>query len=115
MVKQALAAAAILIAFAAATPIVPVGATDAKAERKIARKIAEQQAIRDAVRRGELVPLPRVLAIAQARVAGDVLKTELEQKSWGLQYEVKILTATGRVREVKLNARTGAVIGIEDD
>jgi uncharacterized membrane protein YkoI len=56
-----------------------------------------------------------VLAIAQARVAGDVLKTELEQKPWGLQYEVKILTATGRVREVKLNARTGAVIGIEDD
>ncbi|HSI19981.1 MAG TPA: PepSY domain-containing protein [Sphingomonas sp.] len=115
MMKQGLAAAAILVAFAVATPIVSAGATDAKAERKVARKLAEQQAIRDAVRRGELVPLPRVLAIAQARVAGDVIKTELEQESGGLQYEVKILTATGRVREVKLNARTGAVIGIEDD
>ena len=111
MVKRVLASAAIFVAIAAAAPTVPAGATDTKAERKA----AEQQAIRDAVRRGQLLPLPRILAIAQRRVAGEVLKTELEQKSWGLQYEVKILTPTGRVREVKLNARTGAVVKIEDD
>jgi uncharacterized membrane protein YkoI len=111
MLKRILAAGAVLVAIAAAVPMVPAVATDAKA----ARKAAEQQAIRDAVRRGQLLPLPRILAIAQHQVAGDVLKTELEQKSWGLQYEVKILTATGRVREVKLNARSGAVVKIEDD
>lgn len=112
MVKRILASAALVVAVAATTaPVAPAVATDAKA----ARKAAEQQAIRDAVRRGQLLPLPRILVIAQRQVAGDVLKTELEQESWGLQYEVKILTATGRVREVKLNARTGAVVKIEDD
>lgn len=79
------------------------------------RKQMEQQAIRDAVRRGQLVPLPRILATAQAKVPGDVLKVELEQKSWGLKYEVKILTPSGRVREIDLDARTGAILKIEDD
>jgi len=32
-----------------------------------------------------------------------------------LSYEVKILTRKGRVREVELDARTGALIKIEDD
>jgi uncharacterized membrane protein YkoI len=32
-----------------------------------------------------------------------------------LVYEIKILTSTGRVREVKIDARTGAVLKIEDD
>lgn len=82
-----------------------------KAERE-AREIA---AIRAAVDRGELVPLPRILALAQAQVAGDVVKTELETEDGRLIYEVKILTPTGRVREVKLDARTGDALSIEDD
>lgn len=79
------------------------------------RKRAEQNAIRQAVQRGELLPLPRVLAIAQAKVPGDVVKVELDYETWGIKYEVKILTPSGRVREVEINARTGAIIKIEDD
>lgn len=82
---------------------------------KAERERAEQDAIRKAVQRGELLPLPRILAIAQSKVPGDVVKVELEYESWGIKYEVKILTASGRVREVELNARTGALIKIEDD
>lgn len=82
---------------------------------KAERKRAEQDAIRKAVQRGELLPLPRVLAIAQAKVRGEVVKVELEHESWGIKYEVKILTPSGRVREVEINARTGAVLKIEDD
>lgn len=79
------------------------------------RKKAEQEAIRGAVARGELLPLPRILAIAKSRVPGEVLKIELEQEDWGLEYEVKILTASGRVREVELDARSGRVVKIEDE
>ena len=82
---------------------------------KAERKRAEQDAIRQAVQRRELLPLPRILAIAQAKVRGDVVKVELEHETWGIKYEVKILTPSGRVREVEINARTGAVLKIEDD
>ena len=82
---------------------------------KAERKAREQAAIRAAVARGELLPLPRILATAQARVPGQVLKVEIEQERWGFKYEVKILTGTGRVREVNVDARTGRVIAIEDE
>lgn len=86
-----------------------------KSQSKEARKRAEQDAIRSAVQRGELLPLPRVLAIAQAKVPGDVVKVELDYEPTYIKYEVKILTASGRVREVEINARTGSLIKIEDD
>jgi len=82
---------------------------------KAERKRAEQEAIRSAVQRGELLPLPRVLAIAQKRVPGDVVKVELDYEPTGIKYEVKILTASGRVREVEIDAKSGSVIRIEDD
>ena len=39
----------------------------------------------------------------------------LERENDRLIYEIKVLTATGRVREVEVDARTGAVLKIEDD
>ena len=86
-----------------------------KSKSKDEQKRAEQAAIRQAVQRGELLPLPRVLAIAQAKVPGDVVKVELDYEPTYIKYEVKILTAAGRVREVEINARTGSLIKIEDD
>lgn len=79
------------------------------------RKTTEQQAIREAVARGEVIPLPKILVIAQKAVPGDIIDVELEQKDWGLKYELKILTADGRVRKVDINARTGKVVKIGDD
>src|SRR3546814_1372103 len=72
---------------------------------KAERKRAEQDAIRQAVQRGELLPLPRVLAIAQAKVSGEVVKIALEYESWGIKYEVKILTPSGDRKSTRLNAR----------
>ena len=45
--------------------------------------------------------------------AREALRRERHDGQW--RYEVKVLTSTGRVREVKLNARNGAVLEIEDD
>ena len=68
------------------------------------------------LQRGEILPLSRILAIVQQRVPGDVVEVELEHgKHHGWEYEVKVLTAQGRVREVKLNARSGEVRKVEDD
>lgn len=79
------------------------------------RRAAEAQAIRSAVARGHVLPLPHILKLAEARVQGEVVKIELEHEDGRLIYEIKILTKSGRVREVELDARTGALIKIEDD
>lgn len=79
------------------------------------KKQREHDAIREALQRGEALPLVRILGIAQQAVPGDVIEVELERKRDGLVYEIKILTQTGRVREVKVDARTGTVLKIEDD
>lgn len=109
MIKAALPIAA-LLALAAAAP-----ASTADKPDHAQRKLLEQREIREAVAKKELLPLPRILAIAQAKAPGEVIKVELERKDWGLQYEVKLLTPSGRVREVDIDARTGAVRKVEDD
>jgi uncharacterized membrane protein YkoI len=78
------------------------------------KKTKEHDAIRSALKRGEVLPLSRILAIAAERVPGDVIEVELEEEG-ALVYEIKILTDGGRVREIKIDARTGAVIEIEDE
>lgn len=77
--------------------------------------IAEQKAASEALARGDILPIIRVLGIATAQVPGDVLKVKLEREKFGFKYEVKILARNGRVREVELDARTGKILSIEDD
>lgn len=84
---------------------------DGKRDEKALKKRAQEEAML-AMRRGEILPLTRILEIANRHVAGDII--EVEYKG-GPKYEIKILTASGRVREVKLDARTGALLEIEDD
>lgn len=78
-------------------------------------KKSEHNVVREALQRGEVLPLTKILAIANEQVPGDVIEVELEDEKKALIYEIKILTGTGRVREVKIDARTGKVLEIEDD
>lgn len=72
-------------------------------------------AAREALRRGEILPLAQVIDIATRRVPGDVIEVDLDREDDGWEYEIKVLTPSGRVREVTLNARTGVILEIEDD
>jgi len=71
--------------------------------------------VRAAASHGEVLPLAKILAIAAQRVPGEVLKIELEREHGVLSYELKILARDGRVRELRLDARSGAVLALEDD
>ncbi|MBS0583056.1 MAG: PepSY domain-containing protein [Proteobacteria bacterium] len=82
-----------------------------KEAEKARRKQAQQEAFA-AMQRGEILPLTKILAIALASVPGDAVEVEFRG---GPIYEVKVLTATGRLREVVLDARSGTVIRIEDE
>jgi uncharacterized membrane protein YkoI len=91
--------------------LVVLSASPAFAERRD----ADHEAVRGALMRNEILPLSRILAIAAERAPGDVLKIELERDRTALVYEVKILARDGRVREVKIDAKTGAVLKVEED
>lgn len=70
---------------------------------------------RELLQRGEIVPLARILDVVQQRVPGDVIEVELEREDGLWEYKVKVLTPTGRVRKLYLDARNGAVLKIKDD
>ncbi len=61
------------------------------------------------------LPLVRILAIARARVPGEVIEVELDDEDGQPEYEVKILTADGRSIETKIDAVSGAILKSEED
>jgi uncharacterized membrane protein YkoI len=94
----------ILVALLAATP----------AHYALADKDDHIEA-RELLQRGEIVPLSRILDVVQKRVPGDVIEVELEREDGRWEYKVKVLTPTGLVRKLYLDARNGAVLKIKDD
>lgn len=96
-----------LAAFAALTGYSTVASADDDAE--------DQARARAAVARGEVLPVSRILEIAQREVPGQVIDVELEWDDDRLEYDVKVLTESGRVREVEIDAGNGRVLSVEDD
>jgi uncharacterized membrane protein YkoI len=73
----------------------------------------DQDLARRALQRGEVVPIARILELAAQHVPGDVIEVQLEERRGQLEYEIKVLTPAGRVREMTLDARTGALLRLE--
>jgi uncharacterized membrane protein YkoI len=73
---------------------------------------------RDAVRRaneaGEVLPLSEILRRVRGQVAGDIAGIDVEQEHGRWHYEFRVIDRTGRVLEVVVDARTGAVEQIEE-
>ncbi len=76
---------------------------------------SDQEEARAALQRHEILPLARILAITAKAAPGDVIKVKIERKHGVLMYELKVLAPSGRVLEVQIDARTGAVLKVEDD
>lgn len=65
---------------------------------------------------GVILPLEQLLQQAMERHPGSrLLEAELEKKHGKYAYEVELVTADGVVREIKLDASTGALIKDEED
>jgi uncharacterized membrane protein YkoI len=65
--------------------------------------------------RGEILSLERIAALAKARHPGKLIDIELERKRGLWIYEVELLDDQGRVWEMKLDARTGELLKLEQD
>lgn len=95
------------LALSVASAMLPVAAVKADDDDHL-----EARAL---LQRGEILPLVRILETVHERVPGDVIEVELERDDGVWEYEVKVLTAAGRVRKVELDARNGTVLKIKDD
>jgi uncharacterized membrane protein YkoI len=70
---------------------------------------------RSALQRGEVLPITRILPLVAQYLPGDVVEVRLDSKRGGrLHYEIKVLTPSGHIRELVLDARTGEYVAIED-
>jgi uncharacterized membrane protein YkoI len=64
---------------------------------------------------GALLALEEALRIALAEVPGEVVKVERDRENGMDVLEIKVLATNGRVRELTLDSRSGAILEIEDD
>jgi uncharacterized membrane protein YkoI len=97
--------AAVLIAFSA---------TNDSWARPRDRDRGDSELARAALQRGEILPITRILPLVAQYLPGDVVEVRLDTRRDRLNYEIRVLTPSGRVRKLVLDARTGASVAIED-
>ena len=98
---------AVATALVAALALVPAGmVTAGKDDHVEARRLLQ---------RGEILPIARILEAVKRHTPGDVIEVELEREDGRWEYEVDVLATDGRVLKVTLNAKTAAVLKVEDD
>jgi uncharacterized membrane protein YkoI len=89
-------------------------ADGASARSNDRRNNDDQDLAREALKRGEVLPIARILELVAQHQPGDVIEVQLDERRGRLEYEIRILTPQGRVRELVLDARTGAFVRFED-
>ena len=78
----------------------------------IAAALAEshdQDAARQAVESGEIRPLADILAAVRAKLPGEVVGVEIESEKGHWIYEFRVLDGRGRLFEVYVDPRSGAI------
>lgn len=74
-----------------------------------------QDDAREALRKGKVMPLTAILEIVAKRQPGTVIAVDLEPRHTGLIYEIDVITEDGRRRELRLDARSGDILAVEDE
>ncbi|MBL8475339.1 MAG: PepSY domain-containing protein [Methyloversatilis sp.] len=70
---------------------------------------------RELSQRGEILPLERISELAKAVRPGKLIDIDLERKRELWIYELELLDDQGRVWEMKLDARNGELLKLEQD
>lgn len=70
---------------------------------------------RRAAESGEFVPLAQIVGVVRARYKGEIVETELELDHGRPYYEFHILQPDGRLIEIKVDARNGRYLDVQDD
>ena len=103
--------AASLLAFAVLlTPV--TAASDMEDDPKDS---SQQDQARDAVRKGLVRPLEDVLALVRKTVKGDIVEIEFDDDDGRYVYEIEYVDPNGHLMEIKVDAKTLAVISIGEE
>lgn len=71
--------------------------------------------LRDAVARGEVMPLSALQEKVRKAFPGEIIRVELDEDDGRFIYEFRVLQSNGRLFEIEMDARTGAVLDVDDD
>jgi hypothetical protein len=72
----------------------------------------DYQRAKDAVRNGESRPLPEILDNVSILYPGKVVDVRLNRRKNGLMYDVKVITLAGKLIRVRVDAASGAIVGV---
>lgn len=75
---------------------------------------SDHDVARKAVKAGEILPLSAVVERVERDLPGQIMEVELERKSGVWIYEIKLLRRGGALVKLKVDARDGRVLGIEE-
>lgn len=66
-----------------------------------------------AVKRGEIKPLGELLGKLHSQFPGDVIDVEIERENSKWIYEFKLVSDSGRLLEIYMDAATGKILDVE--
>ncbi len=77
----------------------------------------DQDRVREALAREDILPLSRILLFAKREGGGRVIDVEIDHDDGRYIYEVETISSDGRMVEFSIDAATGAILDrdIEDD
>lgn len=67
-----------------------------------------------AVQSGLALPLAEILQRLDGRLDGDIIEVELDEDDGHYVYELKVITRSGRLLEVEVDARNARILEIDD-
>lgn len=71
--------------------------------------------LRDAVKRGEVMPLSALQEEVRRTFPGEIIRVELDEHHGRFKYEFKVLKDNGRLVEIEMDASDGRVLDIDED
>jgi len=86
-----------------------LGALPAMAE------LDDYRAAREALERGEVMPLGQILAQVEAEIDARVIEVEFEQEDGRYIYEFELISPDGRLMEARADAVTGRMLSFGKD
>lgn len=76
---------------------------------------SQQDEAREAVSKGLVRPLEEVLAEVRKTIKGDIVEIEFEKDDDRFIYEIEYVDPDGHLMEIKIDARTLAVISVGEE
>ncbi len=71
--------------------------------------------LRDAVNRGEVMPLSALQDEVRRAFPGEIIRVKLDEDDGRFIYEFKVLKANGRLVEIEMDAKDGRVLDVDND